>query len=70
IRGLGSNSRLASQLGRNELGLGWRDIQNSLERLKAVTAEDVMRVAKIYFVKDNRTVGILVRKEKEKTKSM
>lgn len=68
IRGLGSTARLASQLGRNELGLGWRDIQNSLVQLKAVTADDVMRVAKTYFVKDNRTVGILVRKEK--TKSM
>ncbi|MCI0495892.1 insulinase family protein [candidate division KSB1 bacterium] len=70
IRGLSSNARLASQLGRSELGMGWRDIQNSLDRLKAVTTDDVMRVAKSYFVKDNRTVGILVRKEKEKTKSM
>ena len=68
IRGLSSNYRLAAQLGRSELGLGWRNIQQSLDRLKEVTAEDVMRVAKTYFVKDNRTVGILVRKEK--TKSM
>jgi zinc protease len=58
---------LAAQLGRSELGPGWRDLQNSLERLKAVTADDVMRVAKTYFVKDNRTVGILVRKEKAKS---
>ncbi len=73
IRGLSSTYRLASRLGRNELGLGWRDIQQSLERMKAVTADDVMRVAQTYFVKDNRTVGILVRKKKEskeKAKSM
>ena len=62
IRGLSSNMRLASQLGRSELGLGWRDIPASLQRLKAVSAEDVMRVAQTCFVKDNRTVGILVRK--------
>ncbi len=65
IRSLSSNYGLASRLGRSELGLGWRDIQQSLERLKAVTADDVMRVAKTYFVKENRTVGILVRKERK-----
>ncbi len=64
IRSLSSNYGLASRLGRSELGPGWRDIQRSLERLKAVTAEDIRRVAQTYFVKDNRTVGILVRKEK------
>lgn len=64
IRSLSSSYGLASRLGRSELGPGWRDIQRSLERLKAVTSDDIMRVAKTYFVKDNRTVGILVRKEK------
>jgi len=64
IRSLSSNYRLAAQLGRSELGLGWRDIQESLGRLKSVTTDDIQRVARTYFVKDNRTVGILVRKEK------
>ncbi|MDZ7264643.1 MAG: insulinase family protein [candidate division KSB1 bacterium] len=63
IMGLRSSMGLASRLGRAELGLGWRDLQQSIQRLKAVTADDVMRVAKTYFTKDNRTVGILVRKE-------
>ena len=63
IRRLRSNSGLASQLGRAELGLGWRNLIKSVERMKAVTAEDVMRVAKDTFTRENRTVGILVRKE-------
>ena len=62
IRGLRSTRRMASRLGRSELGLGWREIPRSLERMKAVTAQDVMDVAKKYFTKDNRTVGILNRK--------
>ena len=68
IQGLSSTRRLASRLGRAELGLGWRDLPRSLERMKAVTADDIMRVAKKYFTKDNRTVGILVRKAKDETK--
>lgn len=67
IRGLGSSMRLAGQLGRSELGLGWRDLQESLQRVQAVNADDVMRVAKSCFVKENRTVGILMRKEKKPT---
>lgn len=65
IMGLRSSMGLAARLGRAELGLGWRSLQQSIERLKAVTADDVMRVAKTYFTKDNRTVGILVRKESD-----
>jgi predicted Zn-dependent peptidase len=66
IRRLRSTRGMASQLGRSELYEGWRDIPESVRRMQAVTAEDVMRVAKNYFVKDNRTVGILTRKQKEK----
>jgi len=65
LRRLRSTRGMASQLGRSELGLGWREISASLERLRAVTAEDVMRVAGEYFTKNNRTVGILVRKQGE-----
>ncbi|MCR4439126.1 MAG: pitrilysin family protein [bacterium] len=61
VQSLRSTYALAARLGRAELGLGWRDLQKSLERMKAVTAEDIMRVAATYFVKDNRTVGILYR---------
>lgn len=66
IRGLRSTRSMASRLGRSELGLGWRDIPASLERMKSVTAGDIMRVAKTYFTKDNRTVGILKRSSKGK----
>ena len=69
IRGLRSSRRMASRLGRAELGLGWRSLSGSLERMKAVTAEDIMRVAKEYFTRDNRTVGILVRESKETASS-
>ena len=34
-----------------------------LERVRAVTAEDVQRVARTYFTRKNRTVGHLVRPE-------
>ncbi len=64
IRGLRSNMGLTSRLGRAELYQGWRDLTKSLERMKKVTAEDVMRVAKQYFTQDNRTIGILNRKKK------
>ncbi|MFH2000201.1 MAG: pitrilysin family protein [Planctomycetota bacterium] len=69
IRRLRSTRRLASSLGRNELNLGWRDIPASLERMKAVTAEDIQRVAGEYFTKDNRTVGILTRKADSEKRS-
>ncbi len=63
IMSLRSSRGLASRLGRAELGLGWRNLQLSVDQLKKVTADDIIRVAKTYFTKDNRTVGILVRKE-------
>lgn len=69
IQGLRSTRRLASRLGRSEHGLGWRDLAASLDRMKAVTPDDIMRVAGKYFKKDNRTVGILKRKPKDRTKT-
>jgi zinc protease len=35
-------------------------VDQFLERIRAVTAKDVQRVAKQYLIPDNRTVGILV----------
>lgn len=44
-------------------GLGdWREVNESGPKLQAVTAEDIQRVAKKYFVRENRTVGIYTRK--------
>lgn len=39
---------------------GYKYLDTMLERIRAVSAEDVARVARKYFVRDNRTVGFLV----------
>ena len=44
-------------------GLGdWREINEAGAKIQAVTAEDVQRVTKKYFTKENRAVGIFTRK--------
>ena len=56
-----SNFRNAMLLGQAETnGAGWRRVDQFLERIHAVTAKDVQRVAKQYLTEDNRTVGILI----------
>ena len=42
------------------VGAGWRRIDQFVERIRAVTAKDIQRVAKQYLTSDNRTVGILI----------
>ncbi|WP_084604561.1 M16 family metallopeptidase [Desulfonatronum thioautotrophicum] len=50
----------AFELGMLEtIGLGWQIGEEYAERIRAVTAEDVQRVATTYFVPDTRTVAIL-----------
>ncbi len=45
-------------------GLGdWRYINTSPEKADAVTAADLQRVAKDYLTRENRTVGVFLRKE-------
>lgn len=61
IRSLQSNSGLAGMLCRSELLLGdWRELFKSLDRIEAVTAEDIKRVANEYFVDSNRSVAEIV----------
>ena len=56
-----SNFRHAMLLGQSEsIGAGWRRVDQFLERIRAVTAKDIQRVAKQYLTEDNRTVGTLV----------
>ncbi len=63
IESLSSNSGLASQLVFAQGIMGdWRVIEEQLERIKTITAEDVMRVANEYFTEQNRTVAWLVKK--------
>ncbi|MFA5072457.1 MAG: pitrilysin family protein [Nitrospirota bacterium] len=47
-------------LGQFESVASWKLLETYLDRIRSVTPEDVMRVAKAYFTNDNRTVGILV----------
>ena len=56
-----SNFRRAMLLGQSEsIGAGWRKADEFLERIRAISAKDVQRVAKQYLLQDYRTVGILI----------
>jgi len=60
IRQLASNSGLAAQLTFYEVVTGdWRNLFRQLDNIDKVVAEDVQRVAKEYFVRKNRTVGVI-----------
>jgi predicted Zn-dependent peptidase len=61
-RRLSSNHPILMQIMRSE-GLGnWREINEAGPKIQAVTAEDLQRVAKKYFTKENRAVAIYTRK--------
>jgi len=50
----------AMEIGSAEInGLGWRSIDRILDRIRAVSAEDVQAVAKKYFSDDTLTVAVL-----------
>ena len=55
-----SNSGQAMRIGFHELTGGWRRMNEYLQRIQDVTADDVRRVARQYLDRDRRTVGILV----------
>jgi len=61
IDSLSSNSGLAAQLTSAQGLMGdWRAIERQIEAMKQITSDDVMRVARTYFTKENRTVAWLV----------
>lgn len=61
-RRLVSNEAILMQLLRTD-GLGdWREINEAGAKHQAVTTDDLLRVAKKHFNKQNRTVGIYTRK--------
>jgi len=59
IMGQDSNFYRAMLLGRYETVASWKYLKDYLAGIRAVTPDDVMRVAKKYFTQENRTVGIL-----------
>jgi predicted Zn-dependent peptidase len=66
VRSLGSNMGLAFRVGYYAAMRGdWRALLTDMERMKQVTPEDIMEVAKKYFTEENRTVGYLVEVESE-----
>ncbi len=60
LRSLANNQGLARNLAENQLKYGdWRELFRRIDKIDAVTNEDVKRVANEVFVESNRTVGIL-----------
>lgn len=60
-RRLQNNFFIMVQLGLLENLGGWQHINTQAQRIQQVTADDVMRVAKKYFDKTNRSVAIYTR---------
>jgi predicted Zn-dependent peptidase len=61
IRKLDSNSGLAAELNFYYVSFGdWKKLFTSIDDYDKITADDVMRVAKQYFVPRTRTIGRLV----------
>jgi zinc protease len=60
IMGQDSNFNQAMLLGQFETVASWKLLGTYVGSIRAVTREDVMRVAKQYFTEDNRTVGTLI----------
>jgi predicted Zn-dependent peptidase len=57
VNGLNSNNGLAFQLATYQTTWGnWREMFRQLDRINNVKPEDIQRVAKEYFTKNNRTV--------------
>ncbi len=65
IRSLGSNQGLANQLSNYQTLFGdWKELFHYLDRLNAVTKEDIRRVANETFKASNRTVAMFVTEKK------
>ena len=66
VRSLNSNMGLALGFAQSHAQRGsWKESFNALNALEAVTLEDLQRVAQTYFVKDNRTVGMIKNESSE-----
>jgi predicted Zn-dependent peptidase len=64
VRQMGSNGGLARNLTEYEAVAGtWRYLIEHRQKVAKVTPEDVMRVARKYLTRENRTVGVITKKE-------
>ncbi|MBU8933065.1 MAG: insulinase family protein [candidate division Zixibacteria bacterium] len=64
INGMDDNNGIAMQLAAYQTRWGnWRELFRELDRINAVTAEDIQRVAIEYLTKKNRTVGMIIHQE-------
>ncbi len=61
-RKLSGNMSILHQLIHYDGEGDWREINDAGPKIQAVTAEDIQRVAKKYFTKENRVVSIFTRK--------
>ena len=62
-----SNRGQAMRIGFYEITGGWRRMNEYLQGIQGVTADDVRRVARQYLDRDRRTVGILVPQERKRS---
>ena len=63
IRSMGSNGGLAYRLTEYEATAGtWRYFFEHRQKVATVTPDDIMRVARKYLVRENRTVGFITKK--------
>ena len=64
LRSLDSNMGMAQQLLEYEIKTGsWKNLFKQLEKIEAVTAQDIIRVSNETFISENRTVGKLLPKK-------
>ncbi len=61
-RKLSANFPIFIQVLQSEGEGGWREVNESGPKIQAVTAEDVQRVVKKYFTKENRAIATYTRK--------
>lgn len=66
FRQLQSNFGLMAQILLRESGRGWQTLNTDPQMLQAVTPQDIQRVAKKYFDKENRNVAIYYTKKSDK----
>jgi predicted Zn-dependent peptidase len=64
INSMGSNGGLAYSLTEYEATVGtWRYMVEHRKKVAEVSPEDVLRVARTYFTRENRTVGFITKRE-------